>query len=602
MSNIIGWEETTATVKEQADIVQIIGEHVDLKRSGVRYLGNCPFHQEKTPSFSVHPGQQFYYCFGCGASGDVFSFMMNYHNMEFPDALKSLAQRYQIALPEKKRSAREIEQKQQRDAMFAVNMQAARLFRRYLLESPEADKARLYLKQRGIGEQLQEKYLLGYAPATEKQGWNFLGSRLEAEAVKPAVETGLLAKKEKGGTYDRFRDRIIFPILDRKGRVAGFGGRILGNDNPKYLNSPESLVYDKGRMLFGLYHQRDAIRTSRQAVLVEGNFDLLSLLAHGLETVVAPLGTALTKQQIRLLKPLVDEVVLLFDGDAAGLKAAERVVTLFLAEQVSARVAILPEQHDPDTFVRENGLRSLKEKIEQAETLPEFVLQRLVDHHGLTLDGKMRIVEDLRPLMAAAPSAQQRSVMASHFAGILGLEPGALLPRSGPSVSEPVAPPLPEESRSIKANQLDGGLKSVVRFMVLNPAHLPDLEEAGVRDVLAGTLGEVLFLQLKILHEKTQEGLQPEDVLTELPEGEERALVASLLLASVPDAMATDTDEDGPTEYDDVVNWLRRTRLQKRSDQLMASIVEAQNKNDNFRSISDLMQQKMAVDNELREM
>ena len=601
MSNAISWEETTATIKEQADIVQIIGEHVNLKRSGVRYLGLCPFHQEKTPSFSVHPGQQFYYCFGCAASGDVFSFMMNYHNIEFSDALKSLAQRYQITLPEKKKSAHQIEQNKQREAMFAVNMKAARTFRRFLIESSDAEQARLYLRERGISEALQEEYLLGYAPSTDRQGWNFLGSRLEPGELPAAIEAGLLAKKEKGGTYDRFRDRIMFPILDRKGRVAGFGGRILGNDNPKYLNSPESLIYDKSRLLFGLFHQRDAIRTNRRVVLVEGNFDLLSLVAHGLDSVVAPLGTALTKVQIRLLKPLVDEVIILFDGDAAGVKAAERVTALFISEQVSARVAILPEQHDPDSFVREEGLQKLKEKIEKAEALPEFVLERIVNRHGLTLDGKIRIVEELKPLMAAAPSAQQRSLMASHFAGILGLEADALLKQPSRSMPEPVPPPFSSEKRPVKLNLLDGGLKSLVRFMVLNPAHLPDLEEAGLRDVLAGTLGEVLFLQLKILHEKKQGDLQPEDMLSELPEGEERALMASLLLDSVPAGSIGERSEDGPTEYEEVVSWLRRVLLKKESDQLMTRISEAQ-KDNNFSAISDLLQQKMAIDNELKEM
>jgi len=601
MSNAISWEETTAVVKEQADIVQIIGEHVNLKRSGVRYLGVCPFHQEKTPSFSVHPGQQFFYCFGCGASGDVFSFMMNYHNMEFPDALKTLAQRYQIPLPEKKRSPREIEQEKRREAMFAVNMQAATSYRRFLIESPEAEPARLYLRDRGIGETLQEKYLLGYAPSTQRQGWNFLGRQLGEADSRAAIETGLLAKKEKGGTYDRFRDRIMFPILDRKGRVAGFGGRILGNDNPKYLNSPESPVYEKSRLLFGLFHQREAIRTNRRAVLVEGNFDLLSLVAHGLDTVVAPLGTALTKDQIRLLKPLVDEVILLFDGDAAGVKAAERVITLFLAEQVSARVAILPEHHDPDSFVREKGLEELQEKIADAETLPEFVLERLVSRHGLTLDGKIRIVEELKPLMAAAPSAQQRSVMASHFAGLLGIEPGALLTEPSHRASEPLPLPASSEKQTMKLAPLDGGLKSLVRFMVLNPAHLPDLEEAGVRDVLGGTLGEVLFLQLKILHDKKQGDLQPEDMLSELPEGEERALVAALLLDFVPDNSPGETSEGQPTEREEVVSWLHRAVLKKKSDRLMADIGEAQ-KNNNFSDISNLMRQKMEIDTKLKEL
>ena len=247
-------EEITAEIKERADIVQIIGEHVNLKRSGVRYLGICPFHHEKTPSFSVHSGQQFYHCFGCKESGDVFSFMMKYHNLDFPGALKALAQRFQIELPERKKSKKQQELDQRRELMFAVNKKAADCFRRCLLESAGSKNARRYLEKRGIGSELQERYQLGFAPSPDDVGWNFLGSQLANRERDLAIEVGLLAKKQQSGTYDRFRDRIIFPILDSRGRVAGFGGRILGDGNPKYLNSPESIIYNKSRLLFGLFH------------------------------------------------------------------------------------------------------------------------------------------------------------------------------------------------------------------------------------------------------------------------------------------------------------------------------------------------------------
>ena len=420
-------EDITADIKERADIVQIIGEHVNLKRSGVRYLGICPFHHEKTPSFSVHSGQQFYHCFGCKESGDVFSFLMKYHNIDFTAALKMLAQRFNIELPERRRSEKEKLRDQRRDKLFAVNHKAAELYRTYLRESPAAKPAVQYLEQRGITVELQEEYRIGFAPHPDSEGWNFVSTRFDEDERQLAIESGLLARRQQGGTYDRFRGRIIFPIIDARGRVAGFGGRVLGDENPKYLNSPESLVYNKSRLLFGLYHQRDAIRTKRRAVLVEGNFDLLSLVSHGFHSVVAPLGTALTQQQVRLLKPLVDDVIVLFDGDEAGVKAAERSAPLFLSEQVNGRVALLPEGHDPDTYVRRYGLEALNQLVEQAETLPEFIVARLVERYGLTLDGKQRIIEELKPLMSAAQSSLQRSVWASHFAGILGVEPQLFL-------------------------------------------------------------------------------------------------------------------------------------------------------------------------------
>ena len=594
-------EEITAEIKERADIVQIIGEHVNLKRSGVRYLGICPFHHEKTPSFSVHSGQQFYHCFGCKESGDVFSFMMKYHNLDFQGALKALAQRFQIELPERKKSRRQQELDQRRELMFAVNKKAAGCFRHCLLESAGSKNARHYLEKRGIGPELQERYQLGFAPSPDDVGWNFLGSQFDTRERDLAIEVGLLAKKQQSGTYDRFRDRIIFPIFDSRGRVAGFGGRIVGSGNPKYLNSPESIIYNKSRLLFGLFHQRDAIRIARRAVLVEGNFDLLSLISHGLDPVVAPLGTALTREQVRTLKPLADEVVLLFDGDEAGIKAVERSASLFLAEQLSGRVVVLPPQHDPDTFVREHGIEALNTLIEQAETLPEFVLDRLVARHGLTLDGKGKIIEELKPLMSAAASPLQKSVWAAHFAKILGVEPDVLL---GPSAAKR-AEPHPAEHQPHSSAQLSvsrsvsGPLKAIVTYMVLHPEHLSLLEQDGLTDLLSGSIGEVILLQLKILLGQKQNELHPEDLLTVLPEGEERSLVASLLLQATEYENSGQPDENDMDELEEIRQWLRLAGLQRRSDQLIADINEAQ-KNNDFNIISDLMQQKMKVDSELK--
>ena len=435
------WEEAKNLVKERADLVEIVREHVDLKRSGFRYLGSCPFHQEKTPSFTVHPDQQFYHCFGCKASGDVFSFMMEYHQMDFREALKSLAQRYQVELPEKKRSAAEIEQDRRRQQMYELNSKVVDFYHDYLLNHRDAAGARAYLAGRGIPLETQKRYRLGYAPAVEGAGWNFLGSKLSEEERRLAIEIGLLVSKDKNRNYDRFRDRILFPIYDTRGRVCGLGGRIVGEGEPKYLNSPESQIYNKSRMLFGLYQQKESIRRQRRAVLVEGNFDLLALVAKGVDLAVAPLGTALTREQLRLLKPLVDEVVLLFDGDEAGRKAAERSVPLFLAEQMSGRVALLPEGHDPDTFINEFGPTGLTEALDGAGPLPEFALQQFIDRHGTTLDGKFKIIEELRPLIGAAASPVQRDMMVRHFGTVLGIDTDRLAAELVPGNGIPPGPP-----------------------------------------------------------------------------------------------------------------------------------------------------------------
>lgn len=598
--------EITAYIKERADIVEIIGEHVDLKRSGVRYLGLCPFHHEKTPSFSVHAGQQFYYCFGCGEAGDVFSFMMKYHHLDFPAAVAALAGRYQIALPEPKRSPREREQQRRRQVLFELNRKAAGLYRDCLLDPVAGKAARDYLDQRGIPEALQERYQLGYAPAPEAGGWNFLGGRLEPAERSLAIEAGLLVKKEQGGTYDRFRGRLLFPVVDGRGEIAGFGGRTLGEDNPKYLNSPESPVYNKSRLLFGLHPQREAIRRERRATLVEGNFDLLSLVAHGFEAVVAPLGTALTRDQLRLLKPLTDEVVLLFDGDSAGLKAAERAVPLFLAEQVSGRVVLLPEAHDPDSFVREYGLEALRKLTTEAEPLPEFVVGRLVDRHGLSLDGKGRLIEDLKPLLKAAASSLQQSVMAAHFADILGIDPEILLRQltadgQGPAAVGPETGRLAERPAQAAVRQpLGEPLRGLVEFMVLQPWCFAALKEAGLGELLDGTVGEILFLQLDILVERLGDRVQPEDLLSHLPEGEERQLVATLLQgASRHQEPPAEESGRARGELEEILDWLRQANLKKRSEALLKDISEAQKTKD-FSLLAELLKRKAELDRQLK--
>lgn len=594
-------EEIVALVKERADIVQIIGESVDLKKSGARYLGLCPFHGEKTPSFSVHPGQQFFYCFGCGESGDVFSFMMKYHNLDFPSALKNLADRYSITLPEIEKSPQQQRLEQQRKAMFEVTGKVSEIYQRYLLHSSKARGARNYLAKRGINEKIQQRFGLGYAPAAEVEGWHYLDSRLTEQEKLDAAEAGIVVKKDNGGLYDRFRDRVLFPIYELSGRVCGFGGRIIGDGQPKYLNSPESRIYNKSKLLLGLYQQKDAIRNQNQAIVVEGNFDLISLVCNGCENVVAPLGTAVTREQLRLLKRFAEEVVLLFDGDAAGVKAAIRAVPHFLAEQLSGRVALLPEQHDPDTYIQEFGRTALLDLIEKAAPLPEFVFSQLVEQYGLTLDGKSKIVEELRPLVKASASPLQRSVIISHFASELGLEKNELHTmfergvKHTPSNVVDVAPSYPKE----KVEPLSAAQKRVVNFMVLYPGYYKELEEGGVREFLYGSVGEVLYLQLSALLKK-QDEIEPEELLSVLPPGAERELVAALLLeASGQQGLVTEAGEDSGTELQELLEWMRLSNLQKSSIQILEQIEEVQ-KTDDFERLQELLLKKQAIDRELQ--
>lgn len=596
-------EEIVARVKERADIVQIIGEHVDLKKSGARFLGLCPFHGEKTPSFSVHPGQQFFYCFGCGESGDVFSYYMKYNNLDFPSALKELAARYGIALPEKPQSRAEEMRERQRKAMFAVTGRAAEIYSR-ALDSPEGGAGCAYLERRGIPREVRERFGLGYAPAVELSGWNHLSAQLSDKEQEAALEVGLLVRNDRGGVYDRFRDRILFPIHELSGRVCGFGGRIIGEGQPKYLNSPESPIYAKSRLLLGLYQARDAIRVKNEAIIVEGNFDLVSLVCHGLENVVAPLGTALTREQLRLLKRFSDNAILLFDGDEAGIKAAVRAVPHFLAEQVAGRVALLPKGHDPDTFVKEMGLAAVLELVDKAESLPEFTFRQLVAEHGLNLDGKSRIVEALRPLVKAAASPLQRSVIISHFAEKLSMAPAQLdamlerpeQPAPASALATDAVRPQRRPARE-EVEQMNPAQKRLVTFMVLHPHLYRRLDAGGLRACLAGSVGEILFLQLGRLI-ATREEVDPEDLLSALPGGVERDMVANLLFK------ATERDQEGQgemaeEEIGELLHWMERYGLQRSSERLLKKIQALQSSGD-FGALQELLQQKQQVDRALQ--
>ncbi len=587
-------DEITARIKEEADIIQIIGECVELKRSGTRFLGLCPFHGEKTPSFSVHSGQQFFHCFGCGESGDVFSFMMKYHSLDFPEAVKTLADRYHIELPERRRSKEEELRDKNRELLFAINEKAATFYSQYLQESKGAKAASAYLRKRGVSEDVLSRFRIGYAPAVEIEGWNYLGGKVSGNETKAAIEAGLLVEKEQGGTYDRFRDRIVFPISDISGRICGFGGRIVGEGQPKYLNSPESPIFNKSKLLLGLYQQKEDIRRKNGAVLVEGNFDLISLVAGGCTNVVAPLGTALTREQLRLIKRFAERVTLLFDGDVAGIKAAVRGVPFFLAEQVVGRVALLPDGHDPDTFIREKGLAALTQLLEQAESLPEFVLSRLIQEYGLTLDGKRRIVEELQPLVKAAVSPLQRSVFVSHFAEKLGMPMEQLNGHLDNPPEYPAHSQLPpvKQGRREQVVPLSIPQRQLVEFMILQPKYFSRLEDGGIRECLAGGVGEVLFLQLKSLLMQNPDA-EPEELLTDLSEGVERSLVADLLLKA-PNRLYGKKADDPMEELSDRLEYLEKYHLKKSSEELMQRMQRAQQDGDSG-LLQELMMKKIEI-------
>jgi len=566
-------EEIKNRVREAADIVQVIGDIVELKKAGSRYSGLCPFHAEKTPSFSVNPRGQFFHCFGCGESGDVFSFVMKYNRLSFPEALKELAGRYHIDLPEPKLSDADRERIRQRDLLYRVNKEAAQIYQEFLATSADAEDARRYLETRGVPEEIIRVFKIGYAPEPASAGWSYVTARLQNMNLSVAAieRAGLAVKKDRGGYYDRFRDRILFPIMDMSGQVVAFGGRILGEGQPKYMNSPESPIFDKSRLLFGLFQHREKIRECRQVIVVEGNFDLILLAVHGIENVVAPLGTALTREHIRSLRGYCDEVVLLFDGDSAGLKAAMRSVPFFLAEHVDARVAVLPDGHDPDSYVREKGPDAIAKLVDEASPLAEFVFETLSRRYGLTLDGKNKIVSELQEIISAGDDSVQRSLMTAHFSEMLGISPAQFEGRiPHPAGKDQQAKVF---SRASLKN-LPRKERQLLNFLILYPEYFPELLAAGIEKVIADSAVKNIF---QVLDGLAGAGLlSPDRLLVGLPEGSaERQYVAELLILG-------NQENNGENEQhvrqmcDEMLSWLHMEQNRKDGASLQEQIQQAQ--------------------------
>jgi len=581
-------EDTVQLIKDAADIAEIIGEHVSLKRAGTNLKGLCPFHSEKTPSFTVNPERKTYHCFGCGEGGDAISFMMNFHRLSFAEALKELARKYQIALPEKPLNPQELEKAQKREALHIANEKAAELFHQLLLSDPSAQKAREYLDKRGIPEEITKEFRLGFAP----DSWNFLVNALPKQKIttEAAKEAGLIVPRDNSGFYDRFRNRVMFPIIGLTGRVVAFGGRILDDGQPKYMNSPESPVFDKSRTLFGLYQNREHIRQAKNCLVVEGNFDLLSLVVHGVRNVVAPLGTALTQAHIRSLRGYTDEVILLFDGDQAGLKAAMRSVPLFLSEQVTAKIAVLPETHDPDTFVREFGREGLRKHLEAAMPLPEFVFDKLVAQHGQSVAGKTKIVAELQELIKAIGDQHlQRTLFVSHFAKKLGLTPQQLL--EGVITPQPANTQAarPTASQSNDEAKLPMKQRQLLEFLLAYPEYLPAFLDAGLEEIIMNQFG------LAILHLlKNQPNLSggPEQLL-ELATGQERSFISRMLIST-----PSHSEEMREQMAQEMLGWLTTTSLRAKKERLMRQISEAQH-TQNEQLLRELMTQKIQMDEAL---
>lgn len=460
----------------RSDIVEVVGSRVPLKRQGKEYSARCPFHDERSASFTVSPTKQFYHCFGCGAHGTAISFLMNYDRLEFLDAVDELAKRVGMEVP-RDTQPRTAQQQDDSRELYAALDAATRFFQKSLEGS---DTARAYLDQRGVDEENRTRFAIGYAP----DGYSALKDALgkDERRMKLLDRAGLFSKNDRGHVYDKFRDRVMFPIFDRRGRVIAYGGRVMEKDDgPKYLNSPETALFHKGRELYGLWQVRQANQKIERLIVVEGYMDVVSLFQFGVTQAVATLGTATTPDHAELLFRNAPDVFFCFDGDAAGRRAGWRALESVLPRMKDGRQAFflfLPDGEDPDTIVRKEGKDGFDQRLKQATPLSQFFFDELTREVNMgTLDGKARLAERARPMLAQIPDGAFGDLMKQQLATLTGL--GAK-PAATPVSRPPARAVAPAQRRSLVRAAIAILLQQPSLAMTLEGHHFSGLRLPGV--------------------------------------------------------------------------------------------------------------------------
>jgi DNA primase len=464
----------------RVDIVEVVDRHVKLKRAGANYVACCPFHSEKSPSFTVSPTKQFYHCFGCGAHGTAVGFLMEHAGLGFVEAVKDLAQSVGMKVPEEERSESAKQRARQGESLHEVLLRAAQHYRNQLKDAPQAIA---YLKKRGLSGEIAKRFGIGYVP----EEWQNLAAAFTDYDGPMLAAAGLVKQKDDGKRYDVFRNRIMFPIVDVRGNVIGFGGRVLGDGEPKYLNSPETPVFEKGRELYGLYQARRAIRDAGRVLVVEGYMDVVALAQAGVEYAVATLGTATTPVHVQKLLRQADEIVYCFDGDSAGRRAAWRALEnslAHLADGKQVRFLFLPDGEDPDSYVRKQGKASFESLVGKAVPLSRFLLDELATRVDLgTAEGRARLVHEAKPLLRQMPANALRLQLVRELAGKSRLSPEEVaqlceLASSAPSRPQPAPARVTRKPITTLAEQL-------LRLLVSSPelVHTLSAEQQALLDM-----------------------------------------------------------------------------------------------------------------------
>jgi len=544
----------------RADIVDVVDSRVALKKRGKEYVACCPFHNEKSPSFTVSQSKQFYHCFGCGAHGTALGFIMEFERLEFVDAVEALAAEYQIEVPREGGFDRPQDDKR---PIFDVLEKAANS---YAAELKKNERAISYLKNRGLSGEIAKEFQLGYAP----DSWDFIlaqyGNTNETKAS--CLKAGLSIEKNPSKHYDRFRDRIMFPIRDRRGRCIGFGGRILDKGEPKYLNSPETPVFHKGEELYGLYEARKAVKDLSRIVIVEGYMDVVALAQHGIKYAVATLGTATSTSQISKLFRVVPELIFCYDGDAAGKKAAWRALENSLNELrdgVQARFLFLPDGEDPDTLIRQEGQQAFEQRLDNATPLSDFLLQHISDSLDLTsADGRARLSEQAKPLISKIQDGVFKDLLLDQLSKMVGLS-STHLQQHMPSEQQASQPrqTLQQQNNTLKKHQISMTPTRLIIALLIQYPELASQCELPLSVRQANMPGLPLLIQLYDTINQTK-ATASSVLLERWRDSNDEPVLSKLLQWDIPGAEVTaDQLKLINDAFANLINKIRESRLQE---------------------------------------
>jgi len=493
-------EEKVSEIRDRSSILEIVSDYVNLKKTGKNHKGLCPFHSEKTPSFMVNEEKQIFHCFGCGAGGDVFTFLMKVGHFSFPQAVEELAKRYGVRLPPQEISPAKKKEMDKREILFQINQMASEYFHDILSRHREGEEGRRYFSRRGVSEKIIQEHRLGYS----LERWDGLVQHLQEKKVslELARELGLIFPKKRAGWYDAFRGRVLFPIFDLHQRVVGFGGRLIREGEPKYLNSPESSAYHKGEILYGLQVAKGYIPEKDCVIIAEGYFDLLTLHQFGLKHSVATLGTALTAHHIHILKRYTKNLIIVFDADQAGIQANLRALPLFLEEEVSGKTIILPKDEDPDGFLRKVNLEEFEKRAIHAVPLIDFFFEQLIKTHDTkSIDGKVKVAEEGMALIDKIPNKIRKNFYTKALAERLDLPESLLMeklrsfPKDRPKSEEDLKK-QPVERSFPKSEEM------VVRLMIHHPELIPTITEEGILREFESPILQRMAENLEAIYQK----------------------------------------------------------------------------------------------------